>query len=222
MQHRTWKCTATSGGSHVCKARGFKRKGDHSRTHSLPNLLTRILYQLQEFYARCRASQELIQAQIPWASANAERSRVAAGRGSPQEQIRVRSAGDPNQPQAVRRSDSGEQPIKLTREEELLAALLASNEELTEALKLYEDLERVGIERETEERSKKEIRIDRSVSHFPSSAVLFELTLDFSEYTMIPTARSIWNHRNLCMEVDRHTHHPLGLRHRHHLHHQSQ
>ena len=135
--------------------------------HFLLHFLIPNSYLSQEFYARCRASQELIHAQIPWASANAERSRVAAGRGSPQDQIRVRSGGDPNHPQAVRRSDSSEQPIKLTREEELLAALLASNEELTEALKLYEDLERVGIERETEERSKKETRIDRSVSHLP-------------------------------------------------------
>ena len=47
-----------------------------------------------------------------------------------------------------------------------MAALLASNEELTEALKMYEDLERVGIEREAEARSRKETRIDRNVSFY--------------------------------------------------------
>lgn len=53
---------------------------------------------------------------------------------------------------------------RLTTEEKLLAAILASNEELLEALRLYDDLERVGIERDAEERSKREIRMDRSVS----------------------------------------------------------
>ena len=56
-------------------------------------------------------------------------------------------------------------------EEKLLAALLNANEELTSALRQYEDLERVGMERDTEERSKKETRIDRNVS-FSSSALL--------------------------------------------------
>lgn len=53
---------------------------------------------------------------------------------------------------------------RLTTEEKLLAAILASNEELLEALRLYDDLERVGIERDAEERSKREVRMDRSVS----------------------------------------------------------
>lgn len=52
----------------------------------------------------------------------------------------------------------------LTTEEKLLAAILAANEELLEALRLYDDLERVGIERDAEERSKREVRMDRSVS----------------------------------------------------------
>ena len=118
---------------------------------------------VQEFYARCRESQELIYGQIPWASAGAERSRLAAGRGSPQAQKRTRSgdSDDPRHP--VTRSDSGDSHIEATREELLLAALLKANEELTDALRQYEDLERVGIERDAEERSKKETRIDRSV-----------------------------------------------------------
>ena len=113
---------------------------------------------IQEFYAKCRQSQELIYSQLNWAYANAERSREAAHRHSPK-QPRVRSSGD-----ALQRSNSVEEPAQLTREEELLAALLHSNEQLTEALRMYDDLERVGIEREAEERSKQETRIDRSGS----------------------------------------------------------
>ena len=52
----------------------------------------------------------------------------------------------------------------LTIEEELLAALLSANQELTDALRVYEDLERVKIERDTERRSKKETRMDPRVS----------------------------------------------------------
>lgn len=120
---------------------------------------------MQEFYARCRASQELIFAQIPWASAGAERSRQAAGRGSPSPQKRTRSH-DTSNPPAIAQQDSVEH-AEVTQEELLLAALLKANEELTDALRQYDDLERVGIERDTEERSRKETRIDRSVSSVP-------------------------------------------------------
>ncbi|THH31973.1 hypothetical protein EUX98_g2255 [Antrodiella citrinella] len=99
----------------------------------------------QEFYARCRASQELIYAQIPWASANAERSRGAAA-ATP----RRHRASPPDSPQA----ESEE-----TVEEQLLGELLSANEQLTEALKVYEDLERIKTEREVEERSRKDTRM---------------------------------------------------------------
>ena len=49
-------------------------------------------------------------------------------------------------------------------EEKLLAALLAANAELIEALQQYDDLERVGMERKAEDRSRKEVRMDRRVS----------------------------------------------------------
>jgi len=117
---------------------------------------------IREFYARCRASQELIYSQLGWASANAEKSRIANGRGSPQQQKRSRSEIDHHSPRTVQRTNSVTELAPFTREEELLAALLASNEQLTEALRLYDDLERVGIEREAEERSRKETRIDRN------------------------------------------------------------
>ena len=61
--------------------------------------------------------------------------------------------------------EDGRVPVEQTVEENLLAALLVANAELVEALKQYEDLERVAIERQTEERSRKEIRMERQVSH---------------------------------------------------------
>jgi len=51
----------------------------------------------------------------------------------------------------------------LTREEQLLASLLAANAELMEALKQCDDLERVAIERKTEDLSLRETRMDRRV-----------------------------------------------------------
>ncbi|KAF8990264.1 hypothetical protein BDQ17DRAFT_1433919 [Cyathus striatus] len=87
----------------------------------------------QEFYAKCRSSQELIYAQISWASAIAERSR----------QIKA-----------------AEGQIEQTTEEKLLDALLAANEELVSALNQYDDLKRVAMERKAEDRSRKEIRMD--------------------------------------------------------------
>ncbi|OBZ75204.1 EH domain-containing and endocytosis protein 1 [Grifola frondosa] len=80
----------------------------------------------KEFRAKCRESQELIVSQIPWASAQAETSRRAA------------------------------RTVAETTEEQLLAALLSAHEELTESLKMFEDLERIGIEAEAEERRKTE------------------------------------------------------------------
>jgi hypothetical protein len=47
-----------------------------------------------------------------------------------------------------------------TREEDLLMALLAANAELIEALQLYDDLERVAIDREAEVQSRGEVWVD--------------------------------------------------------------
>ena len=54
--------------------------------------------------------------------------------------------------------------LQLTPEEGLLVALLGANEALTEALRLYEDLERVAQEKEAEEISRRDTRMDRRVS----------------------------------------------------------
>ncbi len=48
-------------------------------------------------------------------------------------------------------------------EENLLAALLGANAEIVEALKQYDDLERVGMEREAEELSRRDVRMDPRV-----------------------------------------------------------
>ncbi|KAH9948467.1 hypothetical protein B0H21DRAFT_733432 [Amylocystis lapponica] len=116
---------------------------------------------IREFYARCRASQELISAQIPWAFAGAERSRQTAGRGD-QQRKEMRPAPEQNRTSATTVNGNAEHAADMTTEEQLLAALLAANEDLMEALRVYDDLERVGIERDAQERSKKETRIDRS------------------------------------------------------------
>ncbi|CAK5271033.1 unnamed protein product [Mycena citricolor] len=88
---------------------------------------------------------------IPWASAGAERSRAA------------KDARDRDYPK--RRADSnghvpekGDEVAEVTPEEELLAELLAANEQLVEALKQFDDLKRVALERETEDRSRREER----------------------------------------------------------------
>ncbi|KAJ6554041.1 hypothetical protein DFH09DRAFT_1280745 [Mycena vulgaris] len=116
---------------------------------------------IAEFYKKCRDSQELIFTQIPWASAGAERSRVAMDqedrdRERDRERKRKNSANTLNGNGSV--PDLGT-PMS-TREEELLAELLAANADLIEALKLYDDLKRVAIEREAEDRSRKEVRMD--------------------------------------------------------------
>jgi hypothetical protein len=59
---------------------------------------------------------------------------------------------------------SDDTPKESTPEERLLDALLSANEELLEVLRMYHDLELLAIERMTEERSKKDIWMDQSVS----------------------------------------------------------
>lgn len=61
--------------------------------------------------------------------------------------------------------EDGRVSVEQTVEEGLLAALLMANADLVEALKQYDDLERIAIERLTEERSRKEVRMERKVSH---------------------------------------------------------
>lgn len=61
-------------------------------------------------------------------------------------------------------ADTEDVPDELTTEEELLAALLDANEALVAALRMHDDLARVATERATEEKSRKEVKMDRRVS----------------------------------------------------------
>ena len=71
-------------------------------------------------------------------------------------------------------------------EEELLAALLESNEALLEALRVYDDLERLAVEREAEEISRRDVRMDRRVSAFDQfTTIIADLSWVFSA-TPIP------------------------------------
>ncbi|KAJ7145882.1 hypothetical protein C8R44DRAFT_863719 [Mycena epipterygia] len=116
-----------------------------------------------EFHEKCIDSQELIFMQIPWASADAERSRAAKDQEERERnKEREHSTSTLN---SLVPDTNGSVPDLLdtplsTREEELLADLVAANEALLEVLKLFEDLRCVAIEREAEDRSRKEVRMD--------------------------------------------------------------
>ena len=75
---------------------------------------------------RARASLDLISSQIPWATTEAEKSRRAAYTAAE------------------------------TTQEQLLAALLGAHEQLTECVKMHDDLERLAVQQEEEERMKTE------------------------------------------------------------------
>ncbi|KAJ7222469.1 hypothetical protein GGX14DRAFT_428833 [Mycena pura] len=116
---------------------------------------------ITEFHKKCMASQELIFTQIPWASAGAERSRAARDQQEEKERKRKNSENTLN-PANLQGNDSLPDlaaPAS-TREEDLFGELLIANEQLLEALKLYDDLKRVAVERETEDRSRREVRLD--------------------------------------------------------------
>ncbi|EGN94845.1 hypothetical protein SERLA73DRAFT_187914 [Serpula lacrymans var. lacrymans S7.3] len=114
---------------------------------------------IREFYVKCRASQELIHAQVPWASAGAERSRAERS------QLTHGRTRTPPALGALPSPNSDDSPVESTVEEDLLAALLAANESLLEALRVYDDLERIAFERVAEERSRREVRLDRRQQH---------------------------------------------------------
>jgi hypothetical protein len=116
---------------------------------------------LQEFHDKCRASQELIVAQIPWATAGAERSRVAAAAKRSRESS---SDGGANGKLVKKALNGGSD---LTKEEKLLAALLNANEELIEVFRIYDELEKMAVTemevREVAKRSMVETKLDRTV-----------------------------------------------------------
>lgn len=95
-----------------------------------------------------------LHAQIPWATAEASKSRE-----------------DAQQRHAAQLSLSAgefEDSLEETVEEKLLAAILSANEDLAGAFRIYDELQRLEEEQEMEravqERSRHETRIDRTVS----------------------------------------------------------
>ncbi|KAJ7239975.1 hypothetical protein B0H12DRAFT_73240 [Mycena haematopus] len=93
--------------------------------------------ELEGIHRQCLESQKVIFSQIPWASASAERSRIAK-----LEQSQTSIDGD-----------TALEPQLLTWEEELLLEMLAANEGLLAALGTYDDLRRVAVKREEERRN---------------------------------------------------------------------
>lgn len=103
---------------------------------------------------KCRSSQELIFAQIPWATAQAERSRLALEQ---EHEARQRTLSN-NSRNGVLPSEDDE-----TVEEKLLADLLSANAELVEAFRQYDDLIRLAEEQKAEDRSRRDGRGERRV-----------------------------------------------------------
>jgi len=61
------------------------------------------------------------------------------------------ASGDPSDHEEPNVLDLSKDPSELTVEEQLLAALLVSNEELVESLRMYDDWERVGFETDADQ-----------------------------------------------------------------------
>jgi hypothetical protein len=140
VQNWARQCRIVGGGSYLYKAGGDEGEGDRYQGKFCSARDRARIYYSQEFYTRCRASQELVFAQIPWATSSAERSRNnRAASGDPIDR------GEPNV------LDLSKDPSELTVEEQLLAALLISNEELVESLRMYDDWERVGFETDVDQ-----------------------------------------------------------------------
>jgi len=140
MQDGAWQCRTVSRGRYLYETGGNEGKRDRNQGKFCSDRNRTCIYRSQEFYARCRASQELIFAQIPWATSSAERSR----------NNKVAS-GDPGDHEESNVLDLSKDPSELTVEEQLLAALLVSNEELVESLRMYDDWERVGSETDADQ-----------------------------------------------------------------------
>ncbi|KAI0085435.1 hypothetical protein BDY19DRAFT_447463 [Irpex rosettiformis] len=102
---------------------------------------------IDEFRKKCRQSQKFITSTIPWATAEAEHSRARA-------------------------SSEAE-----TNEEELLAQLLAANEEIIEALQSYKDSESGLVQRQDMEKQKSQSKLQAldAITRFESTP--YEMSL---------------------------------------------
>ncbi|KAJ7468550.1 kinase-like domain-containing protein [Mycena latifolia] len=114
---------------------------------------------ITEFHEVCITLQKRISMQIPWVLGRAERARLVKDDREERVERRDRYSGknhkitgNPNT-QEIDSDTTGES----TREEELLVELLSANVELLEALRIYDDLERLATEREV---GRKTTRVD--------------------------------------------------------------
>ncbi|KZV90197.1 hypothetical protein EXIGLDRAFT_720596, partial [Exidia glandulosa HHB12029] len=127
---------------------------------------------IKEFHTKCMASQDFIVAQIPWATANAERSRE---RLAEQQALAAVAAANVNGPTAAQQQLSHAE----TAEEQLLATLLFANQDLVEAFRQYDELERIGMqeaeEKEVEARSRVETKLDRTQIQYWTADGSFQL-----------------------------------------------
>ncbi|KIM29301.1 hypothetical protein M408DRAFT_122012 [Serendipita vermifera MAFF 305830] len=137
---------------------------------------------IQEFHNKCRTSQELIVAEIPWASAGAERSRLAAANAK---KNAMDSGSDSAHGKLSKSRQNGSAapptpPTDLTKEEKLLAALLTANQELVDVFRIYEELEKLAFaemeEKEIAKRSRVETKLNRTQIHYigPDGSLLME------------------------------------------------
>ncbi|KAG2361369.1 hypothetical protein BDR07DRAFT_1359012, partial [Suillus spraguei] len=122
---------------------------------------------IPEFLLKCRASQELIYTQIPWAAVSAERLRSEQGRNAA-ENGRTKSQPDVQFSSPPSRDYHGTdvksynaEGEEQTLEEELFGALLDANEVLLGALRMYDDIMRVAEKQVAVEISRRDVEMDR-------------------------------------------------------------
>ncbi|KAH9988894.1 hypothetical protein BJV77DRAFT_1019728 [Russula vinacea] len=148
---------------------------------------------IKEWHSKCLTSQDLMVAQIPWATAGADRSRAAreAQQLLQRTTKRTNGLGAHNvlsRPHRNKQGSGDDSPVELTPEEQLLGAILEANEALTSVLRVYDDIERIGIEREAVERSRQETRLDRSKNVVDERGYVHHL--DLPPTTLGSTSRS--------------------------------
>jgi hypothetical protein len=110
---------------------------------------------IKEFHKKCENSQKLIFAQIEWATAQAEHSRVRRNAERGADETEGREVRDKERESRKKRKDGDDE----TTEEKLLGALLGANEELLSALRQYDDLAQILVEK----KSRKDVRMGRRV-----------------------------------------------------------
>ncbi|KAJ6482842.1 hypothetical protein C8R47DRAFT_573969 [Mycena vitilis] len=103
---------------------------------------------IKELQKLCLESQDIIFAQIPWASISADRSRLAKDQAQ----------------------HDGDKSQLLTWEEELVSEMLSANERLFAALKLYDDLTQIAVDRKVKRPNSEEASSSVDLDDLPSGS----------------------------------------------------